>query len=384
MIIMLEKIQIRNFKSIKDQTISFKNINIIIGANNSGKSNLLDCLLFVPNIFRNPLDSLFGPGPFSYPATLFKGADIKTDPISLHVTYRNNKSLLDYEIEIKDKSRDGVFHPYVLREQLKKDKQIILSESNIQNSFIYDSKKKNQSDVNRSQGIDRSFDNDKYLINTIKVRKYQFIPKIIKKQSPVGSYDYGFIPFLDYTGENLLDVLYHIRENDVKSFTKIIEDCQKFFPNLKNINIQRADETNFSLQVTLEIGKKDWRFIGPQLSDGFAIILAIVTLLNSKSLPDLVLIEEIENGLNPSSIEKVLNKIFEISQKNGTQFFITTHSPMLIQLLKNNPEYVIVCEQVDGISKFTPLQEKLAFYKEDFQKGESLIELWFSGLIGGL
>lgn len=369
---MLEKIRIRNFKSIKDQTISFKNLNIIIGANNAGKSNLLDSLLFMPNIFRNPIESLFGPGPFSYQATLFKGADIKTEPICFHWSYKKGNDLFDYQIEIKDRYGNGFFRPSILVEELKKNGGIIQREMNISDSFIYTAKGNKKPDFT------------KYQINDIKVRKYQFIPKIIKKQTPIGSYDYGFIPFLDYNGENLLDVLYHIRENDVKQFSRIIEDCQKFIPNLKNINIQRADETNFSLQVTLEIGKKDWRFIGPQLSDGFAIVLAIVTLLHSETLPDLVLIEEIENGLNPASIEKVLNKIFETSKQKGTQFFITTHSPMLIQLLKNNPEYIIVCEQIDGISKYTPLSEKLKLFKDDYQKGESLIELWFSGLIGGL
>ena len=41
---MIKEISIKNFKSIEEATIKPKNINIFIGANNSGKSNLLEAL----------------------------------------------------------------------------------------------------------------------------------------------------------------------------------------------------------------------------------------------------------------------------------------------------------------------------------------------------
>ena len=43
---MLDKIYIRNFKSLQNVSLELKDVNLLIGANNSGKSNLLKALEF--------------------------------------------------------------------------------------------------------------------------------------------------------------------------------------------------------------------------------------------------------------------------------------------------------------------------------------------------
>jgi AAA15 family ATPase/GTPase len=97
------------------------------------------------------------------------------------------------------------------------------------------------------------------------------------------------------------------------------------------------------------------------------------------------LLEELENGLNPASIEKILDIMFEVAKEKNVQFLITTHSPMFLELMRNNPESVIICEQDEfGLSQYISLSEKLTMFKDDYEEGDSLIDLWFSGLIGGL
>ena len=43
---MLKKIHIENFKSLKDVTLNLQRVNLLIGPNNSGKSNLLKAIVF--------------------------------------------------------------------------------------------------------------------------------------------------------------------------------------------------------------------------------------------------------------------------------------------------------------------------------------------------
>ena len=43
---MLEEITIKNFKSITDDTIALGRVNVFIGENGSGKSNILEALMF--------------------------------------------------------------------------------------------------------------------------------------------------------------------------------------------------------------------------------------------------------------------------------------------------------------------------------------------------
>jgi AAA15 family ATPase/GTPase len=98
----------------------------------------------------------------------------------------------------------------------------------------------------------------------------------------------------------------------------------------------------------------------------------------------IVLIEEIENGLNPITLGKILNKIIFNSKRYGTQFFITTHSPVILDSLSDFPELILVCEQKNGKSEYIPLTEKLNIFRGDYIPGESLVELWLEGMIGGL
>lgn len=50
---MLETIRIQNFKSLRDVTLDLKQINLLIGPNNSGKSNFLKALIFLNAVVHN-------------------------------------------------------------------------------------------------------------------------------------------------------------------------------------------------------------------------------------------------------------------------------------------------------------------------------------------
>ena len=56
---MIEKIHIQNFKSIYDLEIEVGKVNLFIGENGSGKSNLLEALVFVSASDLNKLDNEF-------------------------------------------------------------------------------------------------------------------------------------------------------------------------------------------------------------------------------------------------------------------------------------------------------------------------------------
>lgn len=371
---MIRSLSIKNFKSIKEQKVSFSSLNIIIGANNSGKSNLLDSIFTIYNIFRKNIDEVFGRGPYSYSAYFCKESKFD-EGMSFNLIGDLDSFPFEYEIDIMGKRSGNFTSPFISNEKF-----IYNQRNQIQGSQIY----KNDSFIHRASpddGPEYQF-KKQFATNT-----YQFVPKLIKKDKQIMEFesDYGYIPYLSHDGSNLLDVLYYIRENDIDRFSRIIRECQKFFPKLKNIKISKGSGPNSVIHITMRMGRKDWYFIGPQLSDGFAIILAILTLLSSDKLPNLILFEEIENGLNPASLELILNRMFEVSKDKQVQFFITTHSPVLLQLLRNNPESIIICEQnEEGLSEYSSLKQKLELFKDDFTENDSMYDIWMSGLIGGL
>ena len=56
----LQKITIQNFKSIQEQTIEFGQLNIFIGSNGSGKSNLIEVFHFLREIVTQNLANYTG------------------------------------------------------------------------------------------------------------------------------------------------------------------------------------------------------------------------------------------------------------------------------------------------------------------------------------
>lgn len=372
---MISEITVRNFKSIQKETVKFRNINILIGANNAGKSNLLEALEFYQRMLVMELQEVFGPGPFSFKSAFYRGGNIHSDTMDLEIHYQNSQSI------IHKFSIESIFNPdragqkYLLRvknEILNIDKS---EDKNSNSPYLLLKKKYNEFKL-KSSVLD-------YVKICRSIRKFQFVPKEIKREQIIDPLDQN-IPFLQHNGSNLVNVLYGIRDANPEIFEDIINDFKEIFPDVAGLSFKHLGESRYALEFTRTADNKIWKFLGPEISDGFAITLAIITLINMPISPKIILIEEIENGLNPSTLRVILERIMKASELSGIQFFITTHSPVLLELLSQNPEYILICEQENGKSKYIPLQEIIKKFGKDYDPGESLFQLWFNGLIGGL
>ena len=74
---------------------------------------------------------------------------------------------------------------------------------------------------------------------------------------------------------------------------------------------------------------------------------------------DIILIEEPENHLHPKLIKKLMKRIKEISKKQGKQFFITTHSPFVIDSGSLSDVWFIWQEEGSSIIKRVTDKEEL-------------------------
>jgi len=372
---MIKEISVKNFKSIEEVTLKPKNINIFIGANNSGKSNLLEALEMYQRLLVVDLQEVFGPGPYSFRSAFFRGSDIKKESISLKLTYQDSKPIIHQFKLSSDYNRGGGGQKFVISVN---DEQLIIDnhvEKNIKSPFL----------LLRKKAIEKSLDPAllEYYWRCRTIRKFQFVPKEIKKERAIDPLDPN-PPFLQHDGANLVNVLFSTRDKNPQVFDEILEAFKKIFPDVTNLSFKHLGDLRYALEFTKKFDKQEWKFLGPEISDGFVISLAILTLIHLHDKNRIVLIEEIENGLNPSTITSILEKTISISEKRGTQFFITTHSPVILEILSDCPEYIFVCEQKNGKSEYHPLPEVLKTFGNDYEKGESLFKLWFDGLLGGL
>lgn len=115
-----------------------------------------------------------------------------------------------------------------------------------------------------------------------------------------------------------------------------------------------------------------------RLSDGTLRYLCLLAILCHPSPPPLICIEEPELGLHPDILPDVAKLLVEASNK--TQLIVTTHSDILVDALSDNPEAVAVVEKVDGSTTMQRLsKERLSAWLEKYTLGQ----LWRRGEVGG-
>jgi predicted ATPase len=177
--------------------------------------------------------------------------------------------------------------------------------------------------------------------------------------------------FLADGGENLALVLSKIR---MRVKRELIEALREFYHGITDFDVV-VENGNVQLFLEEEGGRQ---IPATRLSDGTLRYLCLLAILLHPEPPGLIAIEEPELGLHPDVLP-VLGKLLVQASKR-TQLVVTTHSRMLVDALGDEPEAVVVCEKVDGCSRFTRQSgDRLQKWLEKYSLGT----LWSMGEIGG-
>jgi predicted ATPase len=122
----------------------------------------------------------------------------------------------------------------------------------------------------------------------------------------------------------------------------------------------------------------DFSVPATRLSDGTLRYLCLLAILCDPEPPPLICIEEPELGLHPDILPKLADLLVQTSQR--TQLIVTTHSDILVDAMTERPEAVVVCEKHEGTSKMRRLKkEELTSWLSKYRLGQ----LWTKGQIGG-
>ncbi len=167
--------------------------------------------------------------------------------------------------------------------------------------------------------------------------------------------------------------------NDLESQTGVcdvlVERLREFHGPITGFSIKVHGGT---VQLLLHERGLSQPIPGARLSDGTLRFLCLLAILCHPSPPPLICIEEPEIGLHPDILPVVARLLVEAS--NRTQLIVTTHSDELVDALTDTLEAVLVCEKHDGSTIMrrlarAPLEEWLSRY--------TLGELWRRGDLGG-
>ncbi len=181
-------------------------------------------------------------------------------------------------------------------------------------------------------------------------------------------------------GSNLAAFLYRLREGNEASYSLIGDTVRLVAPFFKDFKL-RPRQTNVSddqfVELEWEQKDSDYPFHPSQLSDGTLRFIALATALLQPEPPATILIDEPELGLHPYALDVLASLILQAQER--TQLIISTQSASLLNAFE--PDQIVVIEREDGESKFRRLEvDKL---REWLAQEYTLGDLWQKNVYGG-
>ncbi|MFZ4727944.1 MAG: AAA family ATPase [Pseudanabaena sp.] len=385
---MLKHISIKGYKSIKELDLDLSPINVLIGANGSGKSNFISFFKLLHWMMRSPGQlQLFVGQSDGANSLLFDGAavtsqieaELNFESKNLNLGYTPN---LDYIFNLSYAATDTFVFGRELYawndpdqgnifDLLTEDEFTDLKFKNRYGVSSYESGYKESRLINDSEN------------KTITEEIYSSIQNIATYQFHDTSrtarfkqkWDIDDNQFLKEDAGNLAPFLLRLKENEPRYYQRIVETLRQIVPFFADFVFSPI--RNSVILQWQELGT-DLVFSPHQASDGTLRAIALVTLLLQppESLPDVLILDEPELGLHPYAINIIGSLINSVS--NCCQVILATQSPLLVDCFE--PEDIIIVERNERESTFKRLVETDL---EDWLEEYSLSELWNKNVIGG-
>lgn len=374
---LLRHVKLENLLSFRSTEVELRGLNVLIGANASGKSNLIEAI------------GLLQAAPVDLGAAILRLGGVRVvcslagptpSPIAAIECHGIAREPLRYRLEFSEEARGFI----ILRERLSGpitgtgDGQDVTYFDRLAGNALFGEE---PGTVSPSQSVFELYKNtaDQTPITRIgykfeSTRIYREFRTVGDSQARRGVSTSTPKNFLDDSGDNLALILLDM---DFKGrHDRIREYLRRFCDRFEDVKV-RLDgpiAKTYIQETGLLEPLVSWR-----LSDGTLKFLCLLAVLLEKDLPPLICIEEPEVGLHPEAIQIVAEALVEASER--TQIIVTTHSEALIDVLSDRPEDVLVTERdFDNSTQFRRLDKRqLSLWLQRYSLGQ----LWRKGEIGG-
>jgi len=334
----LQSIRIRNFKAIVDsKTVRLGALTAFIGQNGSGKSSLIEALETYQTIVAYGLDVAMQPW------MGIEHARHKTLEAKEHAGEEVNPIV--FEVAIGDSPRKVSRFLLEVNNDPAANRMFISKEyiDHLDGTFT----DRDSSSTAQFYGLDRSLLSAPLSVfqrEAEQVMEWQFLTLQPERMGhPVSQQRTGGSVCLAKDGSNITDFLRDICKQDVAAFNGIVEAMTYVLPYARDLLLSVTSELEH--KVCLQLPEADFKVPGWMLSTGTLRMLALLALLRHPNPPPLIVVEEIENGLDPRCIHLIVEEIRNAVLSGVTQVIVTTHSPYLLDLL--TLEHLVLVERDD-------------------------------------
>jgi predicted ATPase len=364
----LTRISIEGFRSIQSAQVELKPLNVFIGANGAGKSNLIACI---------PLLNVALSGSFQHfvqtrgPASALLHFGPKATPVlSAAVEFTTDEGRCRYRCNLAYAQGDTlVFTQEDVEFQAVRDPTPI--GRNLGTGAYRESMSAPWAENDSTARAIKS------LLGQCRV--YQFNDTSL--DSPLRSNPFAHDdPYLRANGSNLTSFLFRLQHEHPHEYRQIEKALNTVLPWFKDFALDPqgvAPKQNIPLRWRTP-DKPDYEFSVSQLSDGSLRLMCLVTLLLQPEdlRPRLIVLDEPELGLHPAA-ESLVAGLIKVASFS-TQILVATQSASFLDHF--SADDVIVVENDHGRSTFArQSSETLKSWLDLYSLGQ----LWQKDVIGG-
>lgn len=365
---LLKRLQLKGFKSIREMDLELRPLNVLIGANGAGKSNLVSFFKMIGELAAGRLQSyiaasgrahsliFYGPGTTSgIHARLVFEDETQLDSLEFHLSYSADDSLyFETELLLTPKTNGG------------RNSKGYSFGSGQREAIFRDDIHPGHPTTSALEG--RLLGWRVYHLHdtsvTSRIRQYGYIADNQQLLSD---------------GGNLAAFLYRLQNTEGRiAYDRIVRTIRLAAPFFHDFNLVPTGPNGREILLNWRDRESDQIFGPHQLSDGTLRVMCLIALLlqPEEELPKLIVVDEPELGLHPYALNLVASLLKAAS--HDAQIIITTQSSSFLDQF--DPEDIIVVDREGKESVFRrPDPAALEAWLEEYSLGE----VWEKNVIGG-
>ena len=330
------------YKSLQNVQLSLGALNVLIGANASGKSNILDALRFLSEGLRarDFSESVNSRGGITHLA--WKGSPAEC--FELETLYDDAGRLFSWKVIVRRQQHGFTVAEQVEEREAGEPPSLLLDATNGQTSWWSAQAKGNQVKMSLSPtgcALASACADESFPARRIGefIQRWGFFdpsPPILRRAAMMTDGD-----ILDPYGRNLAARLYALSEapDGGKTFQRIVAATQLVLGVPERLEFRTSEVDGRVHFVQHEPGLM-YGVHQVGASSGTLRMLALMTALFGETGASLVGIEEPENHVHPSALKAFAEYLRDAS--HDVQIVVTTHSPLLLDYLPAPEELAVV------------------------------------------
>ncbi|MFT5913612.1 MAG: AAA15 family ATPase/GTPase [Flammeovirgaceae bacterium] len=420
---MVTKFRIQNYKSILDDTIELGKVNVFIGENGSGKSNILEALAMFDAGMKEEVEpeDLYNRGirVVLPKLTLPQFEEQISEASTLHQESLDNPST---SFSFTPSVSDNIFSKWNI-------KNSIIEEINGVEDEIFEKlgklEKREAEKVQEMSRVSQNYEDDKssYSLDSItdtiiniskEIREIIDEKESLKRDKETVKYIFKsvgeFSDFLIYdlntkalrgifkesmkqpvgiNGEHLDILISSFNEEELaqlKKYNYLIGWLEDFFLDPKDVRkldgMKMGKSTSLLYFQDKFMAENHNVFSAENANEGILHVLFYLSVLISRRTPQFFGIDNIETALNPHLCRHLMKGISELAIENEKQIVVTTHNPAILDGLDLTNDDIRLFEVYRGDKGDT--RTRRIQFKKGAEKKYKLSEMWMKGMLGAI